>query len=93
MLLNDGKRLREFFRNADRHNVKMQVVALDTPLEQAQRLLQFRFKIVANLFDHIPLGRGGEAGDRRQFKMLFVAQLANETRRIQVIGPEIMAPF
>ena len=70
-----------------------QVLALNATLVQCQLPAGLSLEISQNLFFHVALGRGGEAGNGRYIDALFLRKLPDEPPRIQVIRPKIMSPF
>jgi len=72
-------------------HLKMQVGALVGPDEALEGDVELILEVLLDVFQHIGLGRGGEAADGGQRAV--TGELLDEARNVEVIRAKVRAPF
>ena len=74
-------------------DLKMKVMSFHSTGKQRKFLPQCLFEMVDDFCDNILIGSGCKTGDWGHGHILFGSECLDKPGRIQVIRPEIMAPF
>src|SRR6185436_6371974 len=84
---------RALLRVGDGTHVEAEVRALGAGVEHFELDAELLAEVLDDLLLHVALGGCREAGDLRDLEPFAAAELPDEPRGVEVVGPEVVAPL